>query len=95
MKLSELASVHIGMEDADFWLTRRSDDTNVGKPVRTFNKENIGIKIKEKGILNPDYLYYLFIHLHNVGYFKKISNGTLSLVNIKVSDIQNIAFKCN
>ena len=90
MKLSDVAIIKTHFEHADFWLIRRGSIKNVGKPVREYNPEHIGIKIERIDILLPDYLYYCFMHLHNTKAWQQIANGTLSLVNIRISDVRNI-----
>jgi hypothetical protein len=38
----------------------------------------------------PDYLFYVLVHFHQAGYWKAVVTGTLSLVNIRVSDVRRI-----
>lgn len=90
MKLSDVATINTHFEHADFWLIRRGSLKNVGKPVREYNPEHIGVKIERINILLPDYLYYCFMHLHNTKAWQQLSYGTLSLVHIRVSDVRNI-----
>ena len=90
MKLKHVATVKTNLEDADFWLVRRGSAKTVGKPVREFSEYHIGIKVHRIDILLPDYLYYVFMHIHNTGHWEVIAKGTLSLVHITVSDVANI-----
>jgi hypothetical protein len=90
MKLSSLATIKTNFPDADFWIIRRGSEESVGKPVREFYKEHIGIKVVRTDILLPDYLYYAMLHIHQSGQWRHIATGSLKLVNIRVSDIQNI-----
>lgn len=92
MKLTDVAMVKVGLESAHFWLIRRGSVQSVGKPVRTFNLEHIGIQVLKTDIVLPDFLYYSLIHIHSTGIWKQYSHGTLSLVNIRVSDVKNIEF---
>ena len=78
------------MQDADFWLVRKGSDKTVGKPVKEFDPSRIGIKVVKTDVLDPNYLYYAMMNLHNQGHFARISNGTTNLVNITVNDIANI-----
>ena len=78
------------MQDADFWLVRKGSDKTVGKPVKEFDPSRIGIKVVKTDVLDPNYLYYAMMNLHNQGHFARIANGTTNLVNITVNDIANI-----
>jgi hypothetical protein len=90
MKLKHVATVKTNLEDADFWLVRRGSVETVGQPVREFSEYHIGIKVNRTDLLLPDYLYYVFMHIHSTGYWERLANGTLSLVHITVSDVANI-----
>lgn len=90
MRLSDITTIKTNFQDADFWLVRRGAASQCGKPVRVFNPEHIGIKVNRTDILLPDYLYYCFEHIHNTKYWEQLANGTLSLVNIRVSDVRKI-----
>lgn len=93
MKLKDLCSVGTNMSDADFWLIRKGDKKSVGKPVKEFNSENIGIKVTSTDIINADYLFYMMMYMHNLGIWQQNSNGSLSLVNIRVDDVKSIQVK--
>lgn len=90
--LKHLATVKTNMQDADFWLVRKGSSKTVGKPVREFNPEHIGIKVTRTDVLDPQYLYYVLMNLHNQGYFAQRANGILELVNIRASDVADIKF---
>ncbi|TMP23790.1 hypothetical protein [Pseudoalteromonas ruthenica] len=90
MKLSDVATIKTHCENADFWLVRRGSLTTVGQPVREYNPEHIGVKVTRTDMLLPDYLYYWFMALHQSKAWEPLANGTLSLVNIHVSDVRNI-----
>ncbi|WP_080762329.1 hypothetical protein [Chromobacterium violaceum] len=90
MKLSQLATIRTNYPEAHFWIIRRSSAEHVGKPVREFNPEHIGIRITALNLLLPDYLYYAMVHIHHIEYWKALATGTLDLVNIRVSDVRNI-----
>ncbi|OBU86071.1 hypothetical protein [Chromobacterium subtsugae] len=90
MKLSQLATIRTNFPEAHFWIIRRGSADRCGKPIREFNPEHIGIRIEATDMLLPDYLYYVMMHIHHAGYWQGIATGSLSLVNIKVSDVRNI-----
>jgi hypothetical protein len=92
MTIGDLCTFKTNFPEADFWLQRKGTEDNVGKPLKEFNEENIGVKIKEeyRDKVVPMYLYYHFQYLHMNGSFKPMAHGTLSLKNIKISDIKSI-----
>ncbi|MDQ1228423.1 hypothetical protein QE443_004684 [Pantoea ananatis] len=93
MKLSDLATIRTNFSEADFWLVRRGSLKICGQPVRQFNPEHIGVKVIRTDILLPDYLFYCMHHLHSTGRWEPLTTGTLSLVNIRVSDVRDIVLK--
>lgn len=90
MRLTDVATIKTGLKQADFWIVRRGSLKTVGSVSREYNPEHIGIKVNRTDILLPDYLYYWFMAIHQAKTWEPIANGTLSLVNIKVSDVRNI-----
>ncbi len=88
--MKDLCEVKTKFEDADFWIIRRGSLDTIGKPVKVYGPELIGVKVIEKEIVVPNYLFYWFQFIHQQGFFKPIANGTLRLVNIKVSDIADL-----
>ncbi|WP_374940348.1 hypothetical protein [Pseudomonas sp. MAG002Y] len=90
MIISDIATIKTNFPDADFWLVRRGSIEQCGKPVRAFNPEHIGIKVERTELVLPDYLYYVFLHLNQIGSWRELATGTLSLVNIRVSDVKRI-----
>jgi hypothetical protein len=89
-RLKDIAKIATNMQDADFWLVRKGSDKTVGKPVKEFDPSRIGVKVVRTDVLDPNYLYYAMMNLHNQGHFARIANGTTNLVNITVNDIANI-----
>jgi len=90
MKLSDVATIKMNYSEAHFWIIRRGSAKQCGKPTRKFYKEHIGIMVQRIDILLPDYLYYAMMTIHQEGHWERIATGTLSLVNIRVSDVRNI-----
>jgi len=93
MKLKHLCSISTGSEQADFWVVRRGSVEKVGKPTFDFNPEHYAVTVTRTDKIIPKWLYYVFEHLHSSGYFKPLATGTLRLVNIRKSDLENIEFK--
>jgi len=93
MKLSDVATIKTNFAEADFWIVRRGSLKTVGEPSYTFNRESIGIKVSRQDIVLSRYLYYCFLHLHQSRVWEPVATGSLSLVNIRVSDVANITLK--
>ena len=91
VKLGDLCTIKTNFPDADFWLVRRTDKKNVGKPVREFSPYHIGIKVTDTEKLDSRYLYYMMTYLFNQGYWAQHSYGMGNLVNIRTDDVKNIA----
>jgi hypothetical protein len=89
-RLKDLCTVKTNFPDADFWLQRSGSESTVGTPTKTFSPDNIGIKVTATDVLDPTYLYYMMMHIHNTGYWKPRATGALRLVHIKASDVANI-----
>lgn len=90
MKLAAMATIRTNFPEAHFWLVRRGSAERCGEPVRAFNPEHIGIRVERIDLLLPDYLFYALAHIHQSGTWKQLVTGTLSLVNIRVSDVRSI-----
>ncbi|GAB6264259.1 hypothetical protein PSSHI_45030 [Photobacterium sp. R1] len=90
MKLSDVATIKTNFPDADFWIVRRGSLKSVGQPVQEFNPEHIGVRVDRTDLLLPRYLYYCFEAIHLERKWEPLTTGTLSLVNIRVSDIRSI-----
>lgn len=90
MKIKHLVDFEINNPNADFWIIRKGDETQVGKPTKTFSPEYIGVTITRRDLLIPEYLYYLFEYLVLNGTFRQMSQGTTNLKNIRIRDIGDI-----
>ncbi len=90
VKLGDLCTIKTNFPDADFWLVRRTDKKNVGKPVREFSPHHIGIKVTDTDKLDSRYLYHMMTHLFNQGYWAEHSYGMGNLVHIRTDDVKNI-----
>jgi hypothetical protein len=91
MRLSDLADIATNQPEANFWLIRRGSEKEVGRPVDEYDPERIGVRVTRTDILLPRYLFYVFMDLHARGYWIPRAHGTTRLVNIKVSDVKNLA----
>ena len=90
MRLKDLAVIHTDFTDADFWISRRGSIETIGQPSRVFSPYHIGVKIEQTNVLLPDYLYYMFLHWYQVGLWRPLAYGSLSLVHIRVDDVRNV-----
>ena len=91
MTLGDLCEFKVNFPEADFWLVRKGSDKTVGMPVKEFDSERIGIKVIQTDVLDPQYLYYVFMHLQQSGKFIPLAHGTLKLKNISIRDIKSIS----
>jgi len=89
--LGDFIEMKIGMKDADFYIVRRGTKEAVGTPTKEYNPEHIGVRVTRTDLLLPDYLFYMMQYVHGRGYFAQRATGTTKLVNIKTSDIAQIA----
>jgi hypothetical protein len=90
MKLDAIATIKTNFPEADFWMVRRGSAKKCGEVVRVFNPEHIGIRVERTDLLLPEYLFYALMNVHHLGHWEQIASGTLSLVNIRVSDVRCI-----
>lgn len=97
MTIGDICEFKIKFEDADFWLQRKGSEKTVGTPTKEYSAEHIGVKVMDeyKDKVDANYLYYYFQFLHGKGVFAPISNGTLALKNIRISDIKSIPISFN
>jgi hypothetical protein len=91
MTIGDLCEFKTNYPEADFWLVRKGSETMVGKPTKEFNPEHIGVKVVQTDVLDPNYLYYVFMNLQQTGKFIPLAHGTLKLKNISIRDIKSIS----
>tara|TARA_R110002020_G_scaffold470691_1_gene696769 strand:- start:179 stop:493 length:315 start_codon:yes stop_codon:yes gene_type:complete len=89
---SEMIKVGTNMQDADFWLVRVHDADTVGKPVKEFKPQYIGIKILATDKFDPQFMYYWFQNLQrDKKYWYQMaipdSRGTY---HIRIPDLKNL-----
>lgn len=89
-RLKDIATIKIGLEDADFYVELRGSANTVGTVTKQYGPYRAGIKIRRSDVVLPQFLYYAMMNLHAQGYFKRLATGVTNLVNINVSDIANI-----
>ena len=92
VRLKDLATVSTDSPEADFWIIRKGSEKTVGTPVKQYQPQYIGVKVVKTNVLEPNYLYYMIMHLHNQGYFKSRAIGITNLVNIRVANVADISF---
>lgn len=90
MVIGDLCEFKVNFPEADFWLIRKGSESNVGKPTKEFDSENIGVKVIRRDILDPNYLFYVFMYLQESGKLASLAHGSLKLKNISIRDIKNI-----
>lgn len=90
MTIGDVCEFKTNFPEADFWLQRKGDEKNVGKPTKEYNPENIGVKVIATELVVPSFLFYYFQYLHSNGIFVNMAHGTLNLKNIRISEIKQI-----
>ena len=90
MKIGDLCQFKTNFPSADFWLIRKGSEDKVGKPVKEYSPEYIGVKVVETDHLDPGYAYYLFTYIHQQGFYKAKAKGTTKLRHITISDIKDL-----
>lgn len=90
--LEDICDVKTEFPEADFWLQRKGSVTTIGRPTKQYNSENIGIKVKTdyKDQISAEYLFYSLQYLHQQRVFEPLAVGSLSLKNLRVSEIKSI-----
>jgi len=93
IRLKDILDIQTNFEDANFWIIRKGDAKKVGEPTKSFKSSHIGFRLNDVGrsILDPNYLYYLFVYLHGQGVWHQMAKGSLSLQHITVSDAKNFS----
>lgn len=84
----DLFEVKTNFPEADLWLIRKGTPDKVGSVTKTFSPEHIGIKVKDTNVILPSYLYYVLMHLHSTGLFKKQATGSTRLQNITTAMVK-------
>jgi hypothetical protein len=89
-QLGDIVDIRLGMQDADFWIEYRGSADALGRPGNEYGPKKLGIKVVRTDIVDPKYLYYVFMNLHQRGMFKSMGAGATGLVNLRVDDIKQI-----
>jgi hypothetical protein len=89
-QLGDIVDMRLGMQDADFWIEYRGSADALGRPGNEYGPKKLGIKVVRTDIVDPKYLYYVFMNLHQRGMFKSMGAGATNLVNLRVDDIKRI-----
>jgi choline kinase len=90
MTLGDICEFKTNFPEADFWLIRKGNEKVVGKPTKEFDSERIGVKVIQRDVFDPMYVYYMFMGLQQGGKFIPLAHGSLRLKNISIRDIKNI-----
>ncbi len=90
MTIGDICKFKTNFEEADFWLIRKGTESIVGKPVKQFDNEYIGVQVIDNSIIDPTFLFYYFQYMHQKGLFAALSNGVLQVKHISISDIKKM-----
>ena len=77
MTLNDICEIKTDFIGADDWLKTKTVDGK-GKPIKTYNKEYIGIKVIRRDLLVPDYLFYMLTYYYTMGVFKNFNLTTIN-----------------
>lgn len=90
--LEDVCDVRTGFPEADFWVQRKGSERTIGTPKKTYGSEDIGVRVKDeyRGRISPTYLFYAIEHLHMTGGFEPMAVGSLSLKNLRTTDLRSI-----
>jgi hypothetical protein len=88
VRFGQVCIIKTNFPEADFWLQRRGTEENVGRPHLEFSPYDIGIKVERTDLFVPKFLYYVFMHVHQLGFFRHLCEGPLQLKHIRVEDIR-------
>ena len=89
MKIGDVAQVRTAFPDADFWLVRQDSADRVGRPVKEYAADLIGIKV-DRTRLDPRYAFYLFEYMVQRGVFRQLATGAITLQHITVEQVKKI-----
>lgn len=96
MKLRDFCEIKFDIEDADFYIIAKGSENQIGKPSIQNNetKNKIGIKVINRELIDPKYLYYLFEHLFQSKFWSEngLVYGSLNLKNLRLEDVRNLKF---
>ncbi len=90
MKLKRVAEVRTNFPEADFWLIRRGSPEKIGKPVKVFRPEDIGILVDRTDILVPDFFYYYMTKVWMDGYWCSFALSTTRRCHITTSKVKDL-----
>lgn len=97
MKIKDFCEVKFNFEDADFYIIAKGSENQIGKPSigNEESKNKIGIKVINKELIDPKYLYYLFEYLFQSKFWSEngLIYGSLSLKNLRLEDVKNLKFE--
>ena len=93
MKLKQIVNLSVDNPNADFWIVRRGNARQVGRPTREYSPEHIGVTVTRPDLVLADYLFYIFEFLANNGVVTEIAQGTTGLKSISIKDLKNIPLK--
>ena len=88
--LSDWCEIRTTFPTADFWLVRKASGHRVGRPVREYSPEHIGLLARNPQQMLPGYLWYVMEVLYLKGYWLHHCHGSLSLQHIRVKDVKRL-----
>lgn len=89
-KLQDICEIKKNFKDADFWMVRSHSDTGIGKPVKEYKEDYIGLRIRDSYIdkMNADFLYFCMMNLFNRGVWKYYASGSTELQHLPIAAVK-------
>jgi len=78
-----------GLEDADFWIYATGSEKNLGKPLKEYGKNRIGVKVLNTERILPAFMYGWFQNLYQQGFWSQYSKGSV-IQFITVNDVREL-----
>ena len=80
--------IHTNFPEADFWLINKGSAKSLGKPVKKFEPFLTGIQCP--ALIDPEYGYYLCLHLYSINTWSAYSCSSINLKHLRIRDIKEV-----
>lgn len=91
MKVADVCEVKVNFVEADFWLIRSHSREEVGRVVKHFNPDFIGVRVVKRELFIPSYVAFICSFHHGRGVFALAAKGSLNLVHISVETVKELS----
>ncbi len=92
--ISKFINFKWGDKKADFWIRSKHSANKLGEIITKHHKGAIGVSIKDKNKLVPDFMKYAFMNLQkNSNFYKLRAKGSLNLKHITTKDMNSLSIE--